>query len=95
MPRKNNRKQSPKKRAYFKLEAPEAKEVALAGNFNDWDTDSRHLKQNKKGIWTTFLSLEPDAYEYRFLVDGEWQNDPAAEVVPNEYGTMNCVRIVP
>lgn len=94
MPRKNNRKHPSKKRVYFKLQALDATEVILAGSFNNWDTHSRHLKQGKKGLWRTYLTLEPGTYEYRFLVDGQWQNDPDAEVAPNPYGTENCVRIV-
>ena len=75
MPIKNNRKQSPKKRVHFKLEAPEAKDVVLCGTFNDRDTHSRHLKRVKKGIWRAYLALEPGACEYRFLVDERWRND--------------------
>ena len=40
------------------------------------------------------MMLEPGTYEYRFLVDGEWQTDPDAEVVSNPYSTQNCVQIV-
>ena len=94
MPRKHNRKQMPKKRVFFKVEAPEAREVILCGSFNDWDAHSRHLKRGKKGIWTTSMALEPGTYEYRFMVDGQWQNDPDAEVAPNPYGSQNSVRIV-
>jgi len=84
-------KKRPKKRVYFNLEAPGAKEVILAGTFNNWAVDSRRLRQNKKGVWSTFLSLEPGTYEYRYLVDGTWQNDPDADKTPNEYGTLNCI----
>ena len=94
MPRKNSLKQLPKKRVYFKLTAPEAKEVKLLGGFNNWNPDARPLKQDKKGIWRTWLMLEPGTYEYRFLVDGAWQNDPYSEVVSNPYGTQNCVQVV-
>ena len=77
------------RRVYFKLEAPAAEEVLLCGSFNDWDISSRRLKKNKKGVWTTYLQLEPGAYEYRFLVDGEWQNSPDTELVANPFGTQN------
>ncbi len=90
----NSHKKSSKKRVYFKLTAPKAKEVKLLGAFNDWSLEARPLKQDKKGIWRTWLLLEPGTYEYRFLVDGEWQNDPYSEVVSNPYGTQNCVQAV-
>ena len=92
MPSKDTRKQPSKKRVQFKLAAPEAKEVALVGSFNDWDSKARFLKLDGKGIWKTSMTLGPGEYEYRFLVDGQWQNDPKAERVPNSYGSQNSVR---
>ncbi|MDA1278233.1 MAG: hypothetical protein O2960_29915 [Verrucomicrobia bacterium] len=33
--------------------------------------------------------------EYRFVVDGEWVDDPVAtELTPNSHGTMNAVLVV-
>ena len=85
-------KKSPKKRVWFKLEAPQASEVFLAGSFNGWDPALRPLKQNAKGVWSARLSLEPGSHEYRFWVDGQWQDDPACqERQQNEFGTYNCV----
>ena len=94
MPRKNTRKQPPKKRVYFKLNEPEAQEVMLCGTFNNWETGSRQLKKGKNGDWRTFLTLVPGVYEYRFVVDGRWKNHSDSELVPNAFGTENCVRVV-
>ena len=94
MPRKNTRKQPQKKRVYFKILAPEAREVHLCGTFNNWEVDARCLKKGSNGDWRTFLSLEPGVYEYRFLVDGEWADHTESEMVPNAFGTKNCVRVV-
>jgi 1,4-alpha-glucan branching enzyme len=81
-----------KKRAAFKLDASEARGVFLAGSFNEWNPSDRALKRDKKGVWTTTMMLAPGAYEYRFVVDGEWRDDPkAAERRANEHGTQNCV----
>ena len=91
---RNRRSGSPKKRAYFHLKAPDAREVKLCGSFNDWDTRSCPLKRDRKGVWRTSLLLEQGTCEYRFLVDGRWQNDPDAEKTPNHFGTLNCVRVV-
>jgi hypothetical protein len=53
------------------------------------------MKKDKKGIWKTTLSLKPGRYEYRFFTDGKWENDPSCcGCVPNEFGSLNCVRIV-
>jgi 1,4-alpha-glucan branching enzyme len=79
----------------FEFLAPAAKEVYLAGDFNNWDASSNPMREDKKGIWKITLSLKPGTYEYRFLVDGNWENDPSCcDCVPNEFGSQNCVRIV-
>jgi 1,4-alpha-glucan branching enzyme len=83
------------KKVQFELLAPEAQKVYLTGDFNNWDPKTSRMKKDKKGIWKTVLSLTPGRYEYRFLVDGNWENDPACcDCVPNEFGSQNCVRIV-
>jgi 1,4-alpha-glucan branching enzyme len=33
----------------FRLDAPEAKSVAIAGDFNQWNQSARPLKQRKDG----------------------------------------------
>ena len=79
----------------FEYSSPEAKEVFLAGNFNQWNTQVNPMKKDKKGIWKATLSLEPGRYEYRFIVDGNWKDDPScSSSVANEFGGKNCVRIV-
>lgn len=83
------------KKVPFEFLAPEAHEVYLAGDFNNWDTSANPMKKDKKGIWKATLTLKPGSYEYRFLVDGNWENDPSCSYgVPNEFGSENCVRIV-
>jgi 1,4-alpha-glucan branching enzyme len=79
----------------FEFSAPEAKVVSLVGNFNQWNSQANPLKKDKKGIWKVTLSLEPGRYEYRFIADGKWENDPSCSCcVGNEFGGENCVRIV-
>jgi len=49
----------------------------------------------RQSRWKTILPLKPGRYEYRFLKDGDWENDPScAGCVPNEFESQNCVRIV-
>jgi 1,4-alpha-glucan branching enzyme len=76
----------------FEFFAPEAKQVQLAGSFNNWNSAETELKKDKTGRWKVSLSLKPGRYEYRYVVDGSWQNDqkPVA-MVRNEYGSTNCV----
>lgn len=74
---------------------PDAQSVIVAGDFCEWRTDRYALKKDEKGFWTTTVTLAPGRYEYRFVVDGEWVNDPnCAERTANEFGGENCVLYV-
>ena len=81
-----------KKRITFNLNAPEAQEVSLAGSFNEWDPAARALKCDRKGIWRTWLNLTPGQHEYRFIVNGQWQEDPRCDDrQENPYGSFNSI----
>ena len=76
----------------FKLYAPKAKKVILAGSFNKWDTKKSIAKSDSKGNWLAKANLKPGRHEYKFFVDGAWVNDPRCTAcVPNAFGTSNCV----
>jgi len=82
------------RKVLFEFLAPEARAVHLAGDFNQWDANAHPMKKDKNGKWATTLSLKPGRYEYRFVVDGKWENDPAcSNCVPNEFGSCNCVKV--
>ncbi len=70
---------------------PFAEEVFVAGTFNDWEFRRDPMKKTKKG-WELAKYLHPGIYEYRFIVDGIWMDDPAAKIrCRNQYGGENCV----
>jgi 1,4-alpha-glucan branching enzyme len=74
----------------FTLNAPEAREVYLAGEFNHWNTQSLPMKREKEGVWKAKIKLSPGRYEYKFFTDNAWVEDfPGAELVPNPFGTQN------
>lgn len=84
-----------KTKVEFALVAPQAQSVAVAGTFNDWDAQRSLLKKDQDGTWRAKFALAAGRYEYRFIVDGAWLNDPfAAEDVPNPHGGTNSVRVV-
>ena len=77
------------------LAQPEAKAVCVAGSFNGWRPAVSPMIHLGNGHWAKVLSLPPGRYEYRFVVDGQWVDDPAAKVfVPNPYGSQNAVLMV-
>ncbi len=60
----------------------DSKEVALVGDFNEWNAGSATpLKKQKDGSYKTTLELEPGKeYQYRYILDGsKWINDWAAD----------------
>lgn len=76
----------------FKLSAPTAKKVSIAGSFNSWNTKELSAKKDSKGNWTAKVDLKPGRYEYKFFVDGNWMNDKQCTAcVPNAFGTQNCI----
>ncbi len=75
----------------FKFYAADALNVAVAGTFNNWNAEGFRLKRSKDGNWTGQFKFKPGRYEYRFLVDGRWENDPTAPCVPNDFGSTNCI----
>lgn len=75
----------------FRLFAPQAKKVVLAGSFNKWDTKKLTAKKDVRGHWVVKADLKPGRYEYKFFVDGNWVNDPSCGAcVPNAFGSQNC-----
>jgi 1,4-alpha-glucan branching enzyme len=76
----------------FKFYAPQAQKVELGGCFNKWKSEKNPLEKDATGNWTTSLKLKPGRYEYRYLVDGTWQNaQESGFCVPNGLGSWNCV----
>lgn len=73
----------------FRLEAPEASSVELAGTFSDWEP--RHeLVETAPGQWTALVPLRPGVHEYSFVVDGDrWIADPHAPRVDDGFGGSN------
>ena len=79
----------------FSVQAPGAQKVAVTGDFNNWDPEAHPMKHTGKGIWKKKLTLPPDQYEYKFLIDGEWREDPENDqACVNCFGTRNNLLIL-
>ena len=73
----------------FRLEAPEASSVRLAGTFTGWEPDYA-LHPTGQGVWAILVPLEPGVHDYAFVVDGsQWVADPAAPWVEDGFGGVN------
>ena len=78
----------------FSLYAPQARSVALIGDFNGWgSTDGVKLAPSANGMWSVTVPLPAGRYQYAFLVDGQrWVTDPRAEQHVNDgFGRQNAV----
>lgn len=82
-------------RQTFSFATHAATSVQLAGDFTHWERSPVHLKKEEDGVWRTTVDLEPGEHHYRFLVDGQWRDDPECTLrVPNPYGSQDAVRQV-
>lgn len=67
----------------------DAKNVIVAGSFNKWDEHSFKMYKIEKG-WELKVQMKPGNYEYRFIVDGHWMEDPSnPDKVRNEFYEFN------
>lgn len=81
------------KEIVFAINAPNAREIYLVGDFNQWKIDDRaRLSKSEDGKWVKRVGLTPGKYRYKFVVDGEWVVDsqnPQRE--QNMFGTFDSV----
>jgi hypothetical protein len=74
------------------IKAPDAKEVFVAGEFNDWKLDDNSKMEKNNGCWTKRLNLNNGKYRYRFVIDGNWSEDPSNPLTQlNTYGTLDSL----
>ncbi|MBC3758874.1 hypothetical protein H7U19_10695 [Hyunsoonleella sp. SJ7] len=78
--------------ATFKLKGyKDAKKVIVAGSFNKWNEHLFKMNKTDDG-WELTLQMKPDRYQYRFIVDGHWMEDPHnPNKTRNEFHEYNSV----
>ncbi|MBW2424370.1 MAG: AAA family ATPase [Deltaproteobacteria bacterium] len=79
-----------------RFEDASAGDVRIAGDFNGWVPDrgvrSLIASEGPTRVWTKILTLEPGTYQYRYVVDGEWREDPAnPRSAPGPTGQPNSI----
>ena len=79
-----------KKSVMFTLDAPSGVSVSVAGGFNDWKPEA--MTKGSDGLWRITVQLAQGTYEYRFLVDTEWREDPSnPRKTQNTFGGYNSI----
>lgn len=73
----------------------DAKNVILAGTFNNWSTSELLMLKTDKG-WELPYNLGAGNYEYKFIVDGRWITDPDNPVTSGTGDFKNsCISFKP
>ena len=92
MVRIKTRQEIKRRKVTFSLENADANEVFLIGDFNKWNPKSHPMKSDENGAWVRNVIIPPGEYEYKFIVDGQWKEDPQKEQLSlNCFGTYNNI----
>lgn len=77
----------------FAIEGRGAKEVALAGDFNQWTPVALTPSPDKKDLFTVVLPLGSGVYSYAFVVNGnQWVADAGAgQTIDDGFGERNSI----
>ena len=80
----------------FNVSAPNAKDIYVVGDFNNWNTaDDYRLSRLEDGRWEKKLGLSPGRHKYKFIIDGEWvQDSQNNDHEQNSFGTFDSVIIL-
>ena len=73
----------------FRLDAPNAMDVRLAGSFTNWQP-TYQLHEASPGVWTITVPLSAGVHDYVFVVNGQrWIPDPYSQHVDDGFGGVN------
>lgn len=87
-------KTKPVVKVTFSIDAKEANTAAVIGDFNNWNPAEGALSKLKTGTFKATFELPKDnSFEFKYLVDGAYLNDPEADSFAyNEFaGAENSV----
>lgn len=77
------------------VRAPGASRVHVAGDFNGWNPSSIAMGHLADDSYQIKLPLLPGRYQYRYVIDGRWERDPANHLAEqNPFGDVNSVLVV-
>ena len=71
----------------FRVWAPHATNVSVAGNFNGWDMAANELAMEANGYWSADLTNAAAGAEYKYVINSNlWKKDPRGLSVVNSGG---------
>ena len=71
-----------------------ATEVAVAGDFTDWQDNAIPMRSEGNGWWTARARLDAGEYRFRYVADGQWFTDFASHGVELKKSVWNSVLLV-
>ncbi|MEY2692968.1 MAG: hypothetical protein RIT03_1359 [Bacteroidota bacterium] len=64
----------------FSVEAKEANQVAVVGDFNNWNAEEGALSKLKNGTFKGAFDVAKDnSFEFKYIVDGTYINENQAD----------------
>jgi len=82
----------------FRIEAPNATEIKIAGDWmpaQGWIPGSEDMVKGEKGVWTyTTQPLDPELYSYTFLIDGFRTVDPNNAFIVRDIASLMNIFII-
>jgi 1,4-alpha-glucan branching enzyme len=79
----------------FRVWAPNASAVRVAGTFNNWNATSHSLTSEGNGFWSGDVNFVYAGTQYKFVITGPagtiWKNDARARQVTNSVGNSVVV----
>ena len=78
----------------FRFLRPRASEVFVAGSFNEWNISAAPMRPAGDGWWRAVLRLADGEYQFRYVADGQWFTDYAANGVERSRHAWNSMLLV-
>jgi len=79
----------------FSVEAKEANNASVIGDFNNWNPEEGTLSKLKNGTFKGVFNIDKDAsYEFKYVIDGAFVNETESdsflwnEFAGNENGVL-------
>ena len=78
----------------FRFYRPSARQVCVAGDFNQWHYKELPLQKAQGGYWVGRLRLKAGTYRFRYWADGAWFTDFAAfGLEAGQFGFDSVIRV--
>lgn len=82
-------------RVEFRFYRPRATRVFVAGTFNGWRPDASPMQRDSDGWWRATLAFAPGVHQFRYVADGHWYTDFAAQGVEHGKFGLNSLLVIP